>query len=154
MQNKRQAWSPGHQRQVHALIRSGLYVLLIASCGSIAAADLTIEIEGIEPVAGLVQVGVSASATDFSGKPTYGQRIKAEASKAIVVFHDLPAGRYAVSAYLDANANNKLDRGMFGIPKERYGFSQDARGFSGPPQFRDAAFDLPAAGARISIHLR
>ena len=155
MQGRQQGWFWGDPRQFYAPARRGFCLLLIASGAPIAAAaDLQVEIEGIEPVVGLVQIGVSSSAADFSGKPTFGQRVKAEAAKTVVVFRDLPAGRYAVSAYLDENANNKLDRGMFGIPKERYGFSQDARGVGGPPEFRDAVFDLPAAGARVSIRLR
>jgi len=132
-----------------------LFTLFTASLGtSAAAADLTVEVDGVESDGGSVAVAVFTSAEDFPNKVAHGQRVKAAGQKAVVVFKDLPAGRYAVSAYHDANDNRQLDRGMFGIPKERYGFSQEARGVGGPPEFRDAAFALPAEGARISVHVR
>ena len=65
---------------------------------------------------------------------------------------ELPAGRYAVAVYVDKNANGKLDRGMFGIPSEPYGFSNGGGSF-GPPSYDDAAFDFSDSGATIQIKL-
>jgi len=65
---------------------------------------------------------------------------------------ELPAGRYAVAVYVDKNANGKLDRGMFGIPSEPYGFSNGGGSF-GPPSYDDAAFDLSAGATAIQIKL-
>ena len=56
----------------------------------------------------------------------------------------LPEGRYVVSLFHDANGNNQLDTGEYGIPLEKYGFSNNARGEMGPPSFKDASFDLKA----------
>jgi uncharacterized protein (DUF2141 family) len=33
-----------------------------------------------------------------------------------------------------------MDTGMFGIPQEKYGFSNDAKGFAGPPSFKQCKF--------------
>ncbi len=137
------------------LARPLLVTVLAASFGAAAAAaDLTVEVGGVESDTGAIAVAVFASAEEFPTKLAHGQRVKASPQQAVVVFKDLPAGRYAVSAYHDANDNKQLDRGLFGIPKERYGFSQEARGVGGPPEFRDAAFVLPAEGARISVRVR
>ncbi|MEC8002307.1 MAG: DUF2141 domain-containing protein [Pseudomonadota bacterium] len=38
--------------------------------------------------------------------------------------------------------NNKMDNNFFGIPKEQYGFSNNASAFLGPPVFEAAAFEL------------
>jgi uncharacterized protein (DUF2141 family) len=35
-----------------------------------------------------------------------------------------------------------MDTKLFGIPKEPYGFSNNAKGFMGPPSFEDAKFVL------------
>lgn len=59
-----------------------------------------------------------------------------------VEFKDLNAGTYAVQYYHDENNNEKMDTGNFGIPLEGYGFSNDARGFMGPPDFEDELFSL------------
>ena len=37
-----------------------------------------------------------------------------------------------------------MDTKIFGIPKEPYGFSNDATGFMGPPKFKDAKFTIEA----------
>ena len=56
----------------------------------------------------------------------------------------LPEGRYVVSLFHDANGNNRLDTGEYGIPTEKYGFSNNARGEMGFPSFKDAAVVLKA----------
>ena len=66
----------------------------------------------------------------------------------------LPDGDYAVSAFLDENANMKLDANLFGLPTEPYGFSRDARALAGPPAFADAAIRLDASTARQTITLK
>ena len=35
-----------------------------------------------------------------------------------------------------------MDTNLFGIPKEDYGCSNNARGFMGPPKYNDAKFQL------------
>ena len=56
--------------------------------------------------------------------------------------YELPAGQYAVGIFHDVNLNNKMDNNFLGLPKEQYGFSNNARALFGPPSFEDAAFDL------------
>ncbi len=59
-----------------------------------------------------------------------------------IQFTNVPAGKYAISYFHDENKNSELDTGTMGIPKEGYGFSNDARGFMGPPGLKDQIFDL------------
>ena len=56
--------------------------------------------------------------------------------------YDVAPGTYAIGIFHDVNLNNHLDNYFFGVPKEQYGFSNDARGFMGPPSFNDAAFSV------------
>ena len=56
--------------------------------------------------------------------------------------YELPTGQYAVGIFHDVNLNNKMDNNFFGIPKEQYGFSNNARALFGPPNFEDASFVL------------
>lgn len=55
---------------------------------------------------------------------------------------ELPKGTYAIGIFVDANYNNEMDRNFFGVPKEQYGFSNDAKGSFGPPSFKDASFTV------------
>jgi uncharacterized protein (DUF2141 family) len=43
-----------------------------------------------------------------------------------------------VSVYQDSNNNGQLDKNIFGIPKEKYGFSNNA----GRPDYRKCVFDF------------
>ena len=55
---------------------------------------------------------------------------------------DLPTGTYAIGVFHDVNGNNSLDTNFLGIPKEQYGFGNDATGSFGPPSFNDAAITV------------
>lgn len=63
--------------------------------------------------------------------------------KNVIILEDLPEGQYAFSCYHDENGNGKLDKNVFGIPREGYGFSNNARGTFGPPSFKQCVFELP-----------
>lgn len=130
--------------------------LLFASTLAAQAADLSVQVDGVLASGGSVSVGLfdAAGASAFPKTPSAGQRVAAGGSVS-VVFRNLAPGRYAVSAFHDQNDNQQLDRGAFGIPKERYGFSQDARGAGGPPEFRDAAFEVKeGVDNRVKLTLR
>lgn len=71
-----------------------------------------------------------------------------------VILKGLPPGRYAVAAFHDADGDGDLSLWPLGVPKEAYGFSNNARGRFGPPPFEAAAIDVPAGGARRAIALR
>jgi uncharacterized protein (DUF2141 family) len=65
---------------------------------------------------------------------------------------DLLAGKYAVKVFQDINNNTKLDTGMFGIPKEPWGLSNNVKATFGPPKFEEMLFDLKT-NEEISIKL-
>ena len=106
--------------------------------------DLTIEISGMDTDKGKVFIAIYDSEETFlkSGGSTKGAFAVVKNKKATAYFKDLEKGVYAVSLFHDENDNNKMDTKIFGIPKEPYGFSNNATGFMGPPKFKDAKFDL------------
>ena len=55
---------------------------------------------------------------------------------------ELLNGTYAIGIFVDANYNNKMDRNLLGVPKEQFGFSNNAKGNFGPPSFEDASFTV------------
>ena len=65
---------------------------------------------------------------------------------------ELPNGTYAIGIFVDANYNNEMDRNFFGVPKEQYGFSNDAKGSFGPPSFKDASFTV-SGDMKLMINL-
>ena len=130
-------------------------VLAAALATPARAADLTLRIEGASSASGKLMVAVFDDAKEFPrGKFKTAQVAPAATGAVTLVFKDLAPGRYALSAYHDANGNQKLDANMVGLPTEAYGFSRDARGSFGPPAFDEAAITLGDQPLQLSIHLK
>ncbi|MBC8221241.1 DUF2141 domain-containing protein [Gammaproteobacteria bacterium] len=55
---------------------------------------------------------------------------------------EIPDGEYAIAFFIDANGNKKLDKNFLGIPKEQYGFSNNAMGTLSAPTFEQAKFTV------------
>lgn len=94
---------------------------------------------------GQIVAGLFDNATDFRNRssPIQSCFLKVAGTNDYKwEFKNVPVGTYAISAYLDENGNSTLDKGSFGIPKEKYGFSNNARGQLGPPSFKAASFEL------------
>ena len=66
----------------------------------------------------------------------------------VTYVYELPPGTYAIGIFHDVNLNNKMDNNFFGVPKEQYGFSNNARALFGPPDFEDAAFVLKGSASQ------
>tara|TARA_B100000989_G_scaffold247525_2_gene194852 strand:- start:1901 stop:2326 length:426 start_codon:yes stop_codon:yes gene_type:complete len=58
-----------------------------------------------------------------------------------ILIKDLEMGRYAIAIFHDENNNDKFDT-FLGIPKEKFGFSNNVKVFLGPPKFSEASFFL------------
>ena len=70
-------------------------------------------------------------------------------------FEGVSPGRYAVSVMHDEDADGELDTGLFGIPEEGWGVSNDApAGAFGPPSFESAAFAFDGGVRAIRIRIQ
>jgi uncharacterized protein (DUF2141 family) len=119
-----------------------LLAALLAAAGA-HAADLQVEVSVPADRQGAVLAAVFDKAEGFPrSKPLRTAMAQPAQGKALVQFAGLPPGDYAVSVFLDENANLKIDTNLFGIPTELFGFSRNARQPAGPPTFADAAFRL------------
>jgi uncharacterized protein (DUF2141 family) len=117
--------------------------------GGLFAETLTIRIENAEPGKGRLMVGVFNGESGFPEDYYVGQRIMATDRVMIVTFAGLPKGTYAVSVYQDSNGNEQLDKNILGIPKEKYGFSNNA----GRPDYKKCVFDFNDT-MTITVRLR
>ena len=66
----------------------------------------------------------------------------------------LPYGKYAIAVYHDKNVNGELDSNLLGIPKEAYGFSNNARGRFGPASWKDAHFEITSQQYSMTITIK
>ncbi|MDZ7741086.1 MAG: DUF2141 domain-containing protein [Bacteroidota bacterium] len=59
-----------------------------------------------------------------------------------IVIDGLDSGKYTFRYFHDENNNDELDTNWLGIPKEGYGFSNNASGTFGPPKFEKTLFKV------------
>ncbi|MFV0470051.1 MAG: DUF2141 domain-containing protein [Dysgonomonas sp.] len=105
---------------------------------------LTVKVSNLENSKGTLMVALFDSKTPFLGKATHGEMTKITGTEAEVTFENLPGGEYGVALFQDANNSNTLDLGQYGIPTEKYGFSNniDPAATKGTPTFEQCKFEL------------
>ena len=121
------------------------------------AADLTLNITGVIPNTGQVQVGLMDGPEGFpmTRTPLVGEMVKVGAEDNVsVTFKNLPAGTYAVSVFQDEDNDGKMATNFLGAPQEPFGFSNNAMSFFGPPSFESAAITVGSEDVTTSIELQ
>ena len=108
----------------------------------LSAGEIRILVSNIEEKRGTIHYGVYNNPKlfpDESGKILGGVEEVSKVIKDGLLIDDLEESDYAVAIFHDKNSNNKFDT-FLSIPKEKFGFSKNARVFLGPPKFEDASF--------------
>jgi uncharacterized protein (DUF2141 family) len=105
------------------------------------AQTMTVVVKNVKSDVGTVRLAVYSSEDQFMKNEIAGIEVKSVNGQAVAVFKNLGTGTYAISVMHDANDNKELDSNMFGVPKEGFGFSNDAMGMFGPPDFKKASFE-------------
>ena len=138
-----------HLNRFRPLIRSTrqLVVAMASLCGAAHAGELTVVIENLQAAEGqvMIAVGTEESFAAAEGESrAHAVQVVLPAREGSVTFTPdaLPDGTYAVQVMHDVNGNGELDANFVGMPKEPWGFSNNARGNFGPPQFADTQFAL------------
>jgi uncharacterized protein (DUF2141 family) len=97
---------------------------------------LTIEINGLRNDFGQVVLEFS----NEKGVKIIGIIKNIVDRKCIIIIKDLKPGNYTFKYFHDENKNKYLDLNWIGIPKEGYGFSNNAKGTFGPPSIEKMVF--------------
>lgn len=119
-----------------------------------AETQLIIDVQNIKEVKGQLRVGLYKPCDNFPTgcKPIANQIVAVKGSSTRLTF-TVPPGDYAVALFHDVNDNGQMDKKMFGIPKEPYGFSNNYRPRVSAPNFNDCRVNVDASGKTISIKL-
>jgi len=133
--------------------KAGLLALLAAGTAPASAAALTAEIGNVRSGNGHVHIDVCPQDRFLKDDCPYSGDAVAQAGVTVITVRNLPPGRYAVQAFHDENDNHRVDRALFGIPKEGVGFSNDAPIGLGPPKWADAVIAI-AADTHIRLKMR
>jgi uncharacterized protein (DUF2141 family) len=112
------------------------FILSVKPITSLGQCALTIEIKELKNNDGQVLLEFS----NEKGTKIKGITQSIKDKKCIIVIENLKPGKYAFKYFHDENKNEKLDVNWIGIPKEGFGFSNNAKGTFGPPSFDKTIF--------------
>jgi uncharacterized protein (DUF2141 family) len=108
---------------------------------------LSVSVEGLRNDSGSVRCGLYSSADGFlePGREMRGAVAPIKNGQATCLFSGVPAGTYAVAVFHAEHNETQMETGLFGKPKQGYGFSNNPASTFGPPGFDSAAFIARAA---------
>ena len=125
---------------------SSLFVML-----EIQASELIINLSD-QKKAGTLMLAIYNNTEAFEGSVVKEKRSEVGVFKGLELYlepmdstqlsTEIPDGEYAIAFFIDANGNKKLDKNFLGIPKEQYGFSNNAMGTLSAPTFEQAKFKV------------
>lgn len=139
------------------------FLLLVLSFATALAGDpastgvLTVVVEGCKTDEGTVEIALVDSEESYRGaraRATRSATVGVSKGRAEWRFEGLPFGEYAIQVFHDENGNGRLDSNFLGIPKEPYGFSNNARGRLGPPRYDRIKFEFRAGRQEVVIRVR
>jgi len=116
--------------------------------------SLRIIVDGFQNDRGFAKIGLCNSRDSFQlseERAIINTTVRIDAGKAAHIFRNVPFGTYAITVYHDENGNGQLDKGLFGRPVERYGFSNNAREKFSRPEFEKAALTLDRAEMTVRV---
>jgi len=112
---------------------------------SIDAAEITFEFIGLKSKKGSVAIAIWNNEAGFPkdrNQIIYSGRVPVDKIKTKMTFSNIFSGSYAAAFYHDKNNNNKFDKGAFGIPKVRFGFSNNVKASTSAPSFEEAKINI------------
>lgn len=118
------------------IIALSLFLLPLQSL--LAQSELKIEIVNLKSNKGVVLVDL----LDKNEESVEDRSCMITDNSCTLTFKDLPDESYAVRYFHDENGNDELDTNILGIPKEGFGFSNNAFGRFGPKDFEEWLFPV------------
>ena len=116
---------------------------------------LTVSVIGVRSDSGAVRCGLYSSPAGFRepGHELRGAVAQIKNGLAACVFNGLPAGPYAVAVFHAEHNETQMETGLFGKPKQGYGFSNNPASTFGPPSFNSAAFEYRGGSLNLPVQL-
>jgi uncharacterized protein (DUF2141 family) len=117
-------------------------------------ATFILEVEGLGKVEGELRIAMFNSQESYTKEPIHTVVLPVDSTTVVWKLDELPIGNYAIAVYHDKNTNGKLDTNLLGVPKERYGFSNNARGRFGPASWNDSFFSFDSIQKEHKIRIK
>jgi uncharacterized protein (DUF2141 family) len=134
-----------------ALLLGGV-VLFAAQ--SARAGDVEVDVTGVGQARGHVRVAICTEDTFLKQSCPYEGSAQATPGVTVVRVGGVPPGVYAAQVFHDDTDAGVIHQNLLGVPREAVGFSNDAPLHLSGPRFSEAAFQVRAGAARITLKLR
>ena len=120
-----------------------------------SSGKLNVSVAGVRNDNGSVRCGLYSSANGFRepGREMRGAVAPIKNGQATCVFNGVPAGTYAIAVFHAEHNETQMETGMFGKPKQGYGFSNNPSSTFGPPSFDSAAFAYKGGTLQLPVRL-
>ena len=135
--------------------------LLTTTYATTDTGTLTITVTHIAQPKGVIRLALYNSADSYSKAGKSGSTAYKTATGEIakggistIIFNKLPYGDYAIKLFQDEDNSGKFKTGMFGIPKEGFGFSQNPAVKNGAPAYDKVVFTFNAQNTDQTITLQ
>ena len=117
------------------------------------AQTVKLNISGIKHGQGQFLIQIFQGESNYNqNKPYQAKAVNAKQNTLSVNFENVEAGEYAIRYFHDENSDGKLDKNLFGMPTEGYGFSNNPKINFGPPSFSDMAFIVDNKQSSTETH--
>ena len=118
------------------------------------AATLEVTVHGVRTARGFVRVAVCSRSAFLTDNCEYFADAPAVAGTTTLDVPHVAPGAYAVQVFHDETGGGVIHQGLFGIPREGIGFSNDARLHLRGPKFDEAMVTAAEGTNRIGLRLR
>ena len=133
-----------------------LSILFLLPFWGNSQATLKVSVHAIKEPKGELFIGLYNSESTFKNTDSvYMDRIiPIDSSIMVTYFEGLPPGNYALTMFQDKNSNGKMDKGIFGQPKEKYGFSNNPKIMFKSPGFDKCMFPVSVRDTTVYIKMK
>jgi uncharacterized protein (DUF2141 family) len=106
--------------------------------------QIEVKINGIETIKGTMLIALYGVDNEFPSKTDVFdyRHIPVNGKKMSTTFKVMEAGYYAFAVQQDINNNGKMDKNLFGYPKEPFGFSNNPIVHFSAPDFDQCAVNV------------
>ncbi len=118
-------------------------------------ANFTVKISGVKKLSGSVRIAIFDNKENWLKKPVHTAVLPAGQNNIVEYTNtNVSYGEYAIAVYHDVNGNGEMDRNFIGLPKEPYGFSNNARGSFGPAKWKKAKISINTSEQQHQIKIK